>query len=125
MSGAISLGTVVLDCPDPRALGAFYAELVGGTVSPVSSEDWVSLEGLGAMLSFQRVSDFEAPSWPDGVPQQAHLDLEVDDFEATHERVTALGAIALDPVDPPRAEDGRGYRVYADPAGHPFCLCKA
>jgi hypothetical protein len=26
-------------------------------------------------------------------------------------------------VDPPPAEDARGWRVYADPAGHPFRIC--
>lgn len=123
MSDAISLGEVVLDCPDPRTLGGFYAELLGGTVSPASTDEWVSLEGPASLLSFQRVSDFESPSWPDGVPQQVHLDLSVDEFARTHERVVALGAVALDPVGPPVAGDARTFRVYADPAGHPFCLC--
>jgi len=122
--GAVRLGKVVLDCPDPRRLGRFYAELLGCRVSPGSEDRWVDLEGAGALLSFQRVRGYEPPSWPDGVPQQVHLDLEVDSFAETHERAVALGAVPLDPTTPPAPADTRGYRVYADPAGHPFCLCR-
>jgi hypothetical protein len=59
------------------------------------------------------------PRWPapDG-SQQFHLDLTVDDLDAAEKGVLALGVRALD------AEDrSRTWRVYADPAGHPFCLC--
>ncbi|HWD01148.1 MAG TPA: VOC family protein, partial [Amycolatopsis sp.] len=42
--------------------------------------------------------------------------LDVTDLEAAHERVLDLGAKLLD--DSPET-----FRVYADPAGHPFCLC--
>src|SRR5690348_3825054 len=47
-----ALGAVVLDCPDPRALAAFYAAVLGGTVE--DEEDWVDLKlPGGGTLAFQ------------------------------------------------------------------------
>jgi predicted enzyme related to lactoylglutathione lyase len=116
------LGTVVLDCPDPLGLAAFYAAVVGGKVSAVSADgdDWVDLvREDGSNLSFQQAPQLRAPRWPDPErPQQFHLDITVDDLDAAQEEVLALGAALLD--------DGAGqrsWRVFADPAGHPFCLC--
>jgi catechol-2,3-dioxygenase len=120
----INLGAVVLDCPDPRALAEFYHGLLGGEVTgDGEGEDWVDLTVDGHRLSFQRARNHQPPSWPDGPPQQFHLDLTVEEYAGPHALVTSLGAVPLDPVDPPPAEDGRTWRVYADPAGHPFCLC--
>ena len=119
----ISLGSVVLDCPDPAALAEFYRGVLGGEVRS-DRADWVDLVVPGATtLSFQKVQSYTPPSWPDGPPQQFHLDLEVEGYAGHHELVISLGAKPLDPVEPPPAEDGRTWRVYADPAGHPFCLC--
>ncbi|MFC7221028.1 VOC family protein [Streptomyces polyrhachis] len=115
------LGPTALDCRDPRALAEFYAQVLGGTVKQVH-EDWIelTLEG-GARLAFQHVPGHVAPQWPGTTgAQQLHLDLEVPraELDSAQERVLALGATLLD------AGDGeRGWRVYADPAGHPFCLC--
>ena len=122
----ISLGAVVLDCPDPLALAEFYRAVLGGEVQP-SSADWVNLVVDGRTLAFQRAANHQPPSWPDGVPQQFHLDLEVTEYAGPHALVISLGATALDPVEPPgdpgpQASE-RTWRVYADPAGHPFCLC--
>nr|WP_324618019.1 VOC family protein [Streptomyces dysideae] len=39
-------------------------------------------------------------------------------LQVTKEEVMALGAKPLDTED-----RSRSFRVYADPAGHPFCLC--
>ena len=64
------------------------------------------------------------PSWPDGAPQQLHLDLTVEDMAAAHARAVELGARPLDPEADPAGGRQRGFRVYADPAGHPFCLCR-
>ncbi|MFD4526348.1 VOC family protein [Streptomyces sp. NPDC058470] len=112
------LGVVVLDCPDPRALAGFYAEVLGGTVR--GEGDWVDLELPGGQsLAFQAAPGHVPPKWPAGDDsQQLHLDLTVSDLDAAEKGVLALGARVLD------AEDrSRGWRVYADPAGHPFCLC--
>jgi catechol-2,3-dioxygenase len=116
-----TLGAVVLDCRDPRALAAFYAELVGGTVD-ATEDDWVDLNRDGQRLSFQLAPDHQPPAWPDaGRPQQFHLDIAVprDEMDAAEKRVLGLGATLLE-----GDHDGaRNWRVYADPAGHPFCLC--
>jgi hypothetical protein len=118
----INLGCVVLDCPDPVALAEFYRAVLGGEVS-TRDADWSELTVEGHSLAFQRAKSYQSPSWPDGPPQQFHLDLTIEEYDGPHALVTSLGARPLDPVDPPPAEEGRTWRVYADPAGHPFCLC--
>ena len=63
-------------------------------------------------LALQLAPDHRAPTWPDAaVPQQMQLDVMVDDFAAGDAEVLALGARPLG-----------GDHVFADPAGHPFCL---
>lgn len=115
-------GVVVLDCPDPLALATFYAAVIGGTPK-VDTSGWVDLEsqGGGPHLAFQPAPGHVPPQWPTADhSQQFHLDLEVPEAEldAVEKEVLALGATVLD------AEDRtRSFRVYADPAGHPFCLC--
>lgn len=103
---------VVLDCPDPEALAGFYSRLLGRPVT-YTSADWVvvSADETTSGLAFQLAPDHVPPRWPDpAAPQQCHLDIMVDDVAAAGPRVLALGATHL-----------RGD-VYADPAGHPFCL---
>ncbi|WP_328464721.1 VOC family protein [Streptomyces sp. NBC_00448] len=117
-----TLGAVVLDCPDPVSLAAFYAELVGGTVD-AEDKTWVDLNREGGQrLSFQLAPDHRPPAWPDPErPQQFHLDIAVPraEFDAAERHVLGLGAALLE-----GDQDGaRNWRVYADPAGHPFCLC--
>jgi glyoxalase superfamily protein len=119
-----SLQCVVLDCPDPLKLAQFYRSLLGGTVNLPDprwalSRSWATLHtGSGMVLAFQRAADYRPPRWPDPAqPQQFHLDIEVADLNQAHALVIEFGATLLD--------DGggvRGWRVYADPAGHPFCL---
>ncbi|GHH08444.1 VOC family protein [Streptomyces lanatus] len=112
------LGVVVLDCPDPRALADFYARVLDGTVE--GDGDWVDLKVPGGQaLAFQAAPGFVAPEWPaPDHSQQFHLDLTVPDLDTAEEAVLALGAKPLDTDD-----RSRTFRVYADPAGHPFCLC--
>ena len=106
---------VVLDCPDPAALAAFYARLLGQPVT-YRSEDWVVVASNDASsgLAFQLAPDHLPPTWPSpAVRQQFHLDIMVEDVVAAGRRVVALGATKLD-----------GDDVYADLAGHPFCLVR-
>ncbi|MER6913081.1 VOC family protein [Streptomyces sp. NPDC000594] len=114
-----TLGAVALDCADARGLAEFYQRLLGGEIHDGDDDDWVELVGHGGTtLAFQQVPGHTAPTWPEGdVPQQAHLDLRVADLDAAQAEVVALGARVLDPGSPDRI-----WRVYADPAGHPFCL---
>lgn len=112
------LEQTVFDCPDPRALAAFYAAILGMKINE-DLGDWVVIGRERGMreLAFQRVADWLPPRWPDPRhPQQLHLDIRVDDIEAAEPAVLALGARRL----PARRETG--FRVFADPAGHPFCL---
>jgi catechol 2,3-dioxygenase-like lactoylglutathione lyase family enzyme len=105
---------IVIDCPDPIALAAFYAELLGLTVT-YQAEDWVvaSEDTETSGLAFQLAPDHQPPDWPDpSRPQQFHLDVMVDDLDGAEEAVLRLGARRLP----------GGDHVYADPAGHPFCL---
>ncbi|MGW5786423.1 VOC family protein [Streptomyces sp. NPDC003757] len=112
------LGAVVLDCPDPRALARFYADVLGGTVE--GEGDWVDLKlADGRTLAFQAAPGLVPPKWPaPDDSQQFHLDLTVADLDAAEKAVLELGARPLDAEDRTRT-----FRVYADPAGHPFCLC--
>ncbi|MFI1172434.1 VOC family protein [Streptomyces melanogenes] len=115
---------VALDCPDPQALAAFYAELLGGEVTKDSDEEWYDLYAPGGhRLAFQLAPGHTPPKWPraDDNSQQMHLDFHVRDMDTAEQQVLALGATPLD-VDDRNGE--RDFRVYADPAGHPFCLCR-
>lgn len=105
---------VIYDCPDPMALAEFYSRLLGLPITyPSSDFVVVSRDAQTSGFAFQRVADHRPPAWPDPErPQQVHLDVMVDDPAIADERVRALGARPL--------EAGSG--VYADPAGHPFCL---
>jgi catechol 2,3-dioxygenase-like lactoylglutathione lyase family enzyme len=106
---------VVLDCPDPHALASFYSRLLGNPITYVS-DDWVvvSTSAQASGLAFQLAPEHRRPTWPDPtVPQQFHLDVMVEDVDEATPRVLELGATKLD-----------GEDVFADPAGHPFCLVK-
>jgi hypothetical protein len=108
----------VIDCPDPRALAAFYARFLGMRVLE-DAPDWVVLGRAAGMreLAFQRAATWVPPEWPDPAhPQQVHLDIRVDDVDVAEARVLALGARRA-PGSPET-----GYRVFLDPVGHPFCL---
>ncbi|HEX2417298.1 MAG TPA: VOC family protein [Micromonosporaceae bacterium] len=111
----IGLFAVTIDAPDAAALAQFYADLLGMEVT-YSGPEGSLIAGDGKSLMFQQVSDYNRPQWPDPQrPQQAHLDILVDDLDAEEARAMALGASRL-------SGGGEQFRVVADPAGHPFCL---
>ncbi|WP_153396613.1 VOC family protein [Ornithinicoccus halotolerans] len=111
-----------LDCPDTEALARFYAEITGWEVSPHDDDSWVELAREdGATLAFQKVPDHTAPTWPEGErPQQLHLDFDVPDLDEGERQVLEIGARKADHQPYPDS-----FRVFLDPAGHPFCLVKA
>lgn len=120
------LECVVLDCPDPRRLAEFYQLILGGIVNErdprwALGDGWATLHSSsGLVLAFQRVDGYQPPQWPDPArPQQFHLDFGVADLDQAQEQVLTGGATLLD-----RGGGRRGWRVYADPAGHPFCLVR-
>ena len=110
----------VLDCPDPQTLARFYGRLLEGEVSQFH-DHWfrVTLPG-GAVLGFQEVEGYTPPDWPgQDIPQQAHLDVYVDDLDESEAAALELGATKH------THQPGETFRVFLDPAGHPFCLCQA
>ena len=48
-----------------------------------------------------------------------HLDFHVDDPVRAHDQAVGLGARVLRLGDVTKEE---GHHVFADPAGHPFCI---
>jgi catechol 2,3-dioxygenase-like lactoylglutathione lyase family enzyme len=105
---------LILDCPEPRALAEFYSRLLGQPIT-YDSDDFVvvSPNDRTSGLAFQRAPEHRAPTWPSPeVPQQMHVDVMVEDPDAAGTDVVRLGATHLD------------GDVYADPAGHPFCLIR-
>lgn len=105
---------VVIDCPDPRALAAFYSELLGLSIT-YESDDWVVIANSRheSGFAFQLALDHQPPSWPNPErPQQFHLDVMVDDLCTGELAVRSMGTTSL----------ATGDHVYSDPAGHPFCL---
>lgn len=107
---------ITLDCPDAAALSRFYAGLLGKPVTQEGEGFAMIGEPGDQPLMFQQVAGYTAPAWPDPArPQQVHFDLTVDDIDQAEKEVLALGARSLD-------YQGENWRVYADPAGKPFCL---
>ena len=106
-----------IDAPDAGALAHFYADLLGMEVTYEGPEG-AMITGDGKSVMFQQVSEYKPPSWGDPArPQQAHLDIAVDDLDAGEARALELGAARL-------AGGGENFRVFADAAGHPFCLTR-
>jgi catechol 2,3-dioxygenase-like lactoylglutathione lyase family enzyme len=126
----------VLDTTDARELAEFYRRLLGLRYRPgdeppepgqpdPQGQDWLVLRDLDGTnrLAFQQVPELPEATWPEGPhPQMLHLDFTVPsigELDAQHERARALGArLLLDRSDDPEEP----LRVYADVAGHPFCI---
>lgn len=109
---------IVLDAADIEGVATFWSELLGWPMHRWSDE-WISMTDGAITLAIQHAADHQRASWGDSDrPQQAHLDIVVADIDAAEARVLELGGDKLG------AQDGtvEGFRIYADPAGHPFCL---
>jgi predicted enzyme related to lactoylglutathione lyase len=109
--------SIVIDCSDSDALAAFYAAMLDwrAEVTP----GWADIRADdGQCISFQQVEGYTPPRWPaQEVPQQMHLDVIVDDLDAAEAAVLELGATRHE------HQPSTSFRVFLDPAGHPFCLC--
>ncbi len=104
---------MILDAPDPPALASFYSALLGLPIT-YRGDDFVvvSTSDQASGIAVQRAPNHRPPTWPDGaVPQQIHFDVMVESPAEARVRLLELGATEL-----------AGDDVYADPAGHPFCL---
>jgi hypothetical protein len=111
---------VVFDAADLAPESAFWAGMLDGRV--LADDGWHSVVDADGrwVIGVQLAPDHVAPDWPDGNPQQVHLDLHIDDLTSAHSQAIALGARLLQAADDLAAAEG--FQVYADPAGHPFCL---
>ncbi len=106
---------ISIDAPAPSLLARFYSGLLG--VDATHYDEGGAAIGAGGPLTvfFQPVAGYRAPRWPDPAhPQQAHLDVQVEDLDLAVAWTTDQGATLLG--------DGPDGPVLADPAGHPFCL---
>jgi catechol-2,3-dioxygenase len=111
----MGLWAVALDAPDASALARFYAGITDMAVS-YDGPRGAAIAANGRTVFFQEVSPYNPPRWPDPAqPQQAHLDIAVDDLDAGQEGALERGGSLL-------SDGGDRLRVLADPAGHPFCL---
>ncbi len=115
----------VIDCPDPLRLAAFYSALTGLEVEPLSGFPPEEVTGIDLLndgqptLRFQTVEEYVPPTWPKGsVPQQFHIDFEVEDLDEAEQHALSVGAVKAD------FQPGETFRVFLDPVGHPFCLFK-
>ena len=131
-----TLRQVVLDCEDARALAEFYRQLLGFHYRPgdeppqdgtpdTNGQEWLVLRDANGslQLAFQQVPQLPEPTWPEGPrPQMLHLDTTVptlSELYVQHQRALDLGArLLFDRSD----DQDEPLIVYADPAGHPFCI---
>jgi hypothetical protein len=110
------LTCAVVDCADPKALAAFYLQMLDAEV--LFEDDTYTFIGYRGQvnIAFQRVEGYRPPSWP-GAGKQTHLDFRVGDVAQAEAQLLALGAVK------PEFQPGAGtWTVLLDPAGHPFCL---
>ena len=121
-----------IDCSDPINLANFYSSITGLKVD-VTTENtdsnivWVELKDNQGIpkLAFQKVSNYKAPTWPEGpIPQQLHLDFAVKNLDETEIELLKIGAIKTEfqPGSPKSNDYSTEFRVYLDPEGHPFCI---
>ena len=108
---------LVLDCPDAGALARFYGTMLDWEIKV--EDDWADIRApYGHSISFQQIEDYNPPIWPgQDVPQQMHLDVMVEDLDIAEKEVLKLGATKHE------HQPGTSFRVFLDPAGHPFCIC--
>ncbi|HET9548374.1 MAG TPA: VOC family protein [Desertimonas sp.] len=120
MPAIATFSVAALDCVDPLALARFYCDLTGWSIAPDSNARWAELDSpAGATIAFQGVADHRPPQWPGSEhPQQLHLDFDVPDLDAGEDAVLAIGATKAE------HQPSTSFRVFLDPAGHPFCLVK-
>ena len=114
------VSATVFGAPDPQALGAFYARLLGWTVME-NEPDWVMVwpPSGGTGLSFQMETEYNTPVWPTAPGKQQmmmHLDIAAEDLDVAVAWAVDAGATLAE------FQPQEDVRVLLDPAGHPFCL---
>ncbi|MFC7387147.1 VOC family protein [Sphaerisporangium rhizosphaerae] len=118
---SITLSSVIIDAAEIEAESAFWHRLLGGSIHRTPTHHFIQAPGLPVIV-VQSAPEHVAPSWPDGTSQQMHLDFGVEDLATADRTATDAGATRLRPTEEITSETRTGSRVYASPAGHPFCL---
>jgi len=118
-----------LDCANPVELAKFYSKITGLKVQPFDEGEtaetceWLELwdENDRTKMAFQKIDNYRVPTWPTGdLPQQAHMDFHAKNLDIAENEILAVGGRKAEhQVRPHR------FRVYLDPAGHPFCIVQS
>ncbi|MEV6769098.1 VOC family protein [Nocardia sp. NPDC051030] len=115
------LFAVTIDCPDPIRLAKFYQQFLGGQLRSTNPNFVVLTSDHDIRLDFQRVANHQPPPWPgSSAPRRLHLDFSVDDLEQAEQHLLGFGATLAS-----HQPGGERFRVFLDPAGHPFCVATA
>ncbi|MER6694487.1 VOC family protein [Streptomyces minutiscleroticus] len=118
---SITLSSVIIDAAEIEAESAFWHRLLGGSITRTPTHHFIQAPDLPVIV-VQSAPEHVAPSWPDGTSQQIHLDFDVEDLATADRTATDSGATRLRPTEQITPETRTSSRVYASPAGHPFCL---
>ncbi|MFI1094887.1 VOC family protein [Streptomyces sp. NPDC020917] len=117
----LTLRSVIIDAADIEPEGAFWHQLLGGSIQRTPTHRFIQAPGLPVVV-IQSAPGHIAPGWPEGTSQQMHLDFAVDDLMSADHAAIDAGATRLRPTSEATEDTRTGSRVYASPAGHPFCL---
>ncbi|MEV8419736.1 VOC family protein [Streptomyces niveus] len=110
----ISLTALIVDAADLESESSFWHRLLGGSITRTATHHFLRIDDFPVIV-IQHAPGHVPPQWPDGTSQQMHVDLTSDDVATADRRVLDGGGRRLRP-------DRKGPRVYASPAGHPFCV---
>ncbi|XVQ89957.1 VOC family protein [Microbispora siamensis] len=119
-----SLTSLIVDAADLESESAFWHRLLGGSITRTATHHFLQIDGFRVIV-IQHAPGHVPPQWPDGASQQMHFDLATDDAATADKRVLDAGGRRLRPADDVVASTQPGSRVYASPAGHPFCVRSA
>ena len=118
-----------LDCDNPVELANFYSKITGLKIQPFDEGEtaetceWLELwdEKNRTKMAFQKIENYVKPTWPTGnLPQQAHMDFHAKDLDIAQKQLFEIGAVKAEFQPKPHR-----FRVYLDPAGHPFCIVQS
>jgi hypothetical protein len=119
-----SLTSLIVDTADLESESSFWHRLLGGSITRTVTHHFLQIDGFPVIV-IQHALGHVPPQWPDGASQQMHFDLATDDVGTADKRVLDAGGRRLRPTDDGVASAQQGSRVYASPAGHPFCVRSA
>jgi predicted enzyme related to lactoylglutathione lyase len=119
-----SLTSLIVDAADLESESSFWHRLLGGSIARTATHHFLQIDGFPVIV-IQHAPGHVPPQWPNGASQQMHFDLATDDVGTADKRVLDAGGRRLRPTDDVVASAQQSSRVYASPAGHPFCLRSA